>query len=319
MRVNSLDRVGFMVKDINKALDLFSNKLGVEFLELDEEISKRDGLRSYICPDLHLHIFTPLLPIKSNIPIPMKKRLDLLKEHEAVFMALSFMVDNLEQTRAELDQCGVAIQYEYAASPDYASIGMDNFSELITSPESTLGMVLAFENHSRNREKEKKYSGNTSIVQPESKIRARELDRVVIMVKNINMALDLFSNKLGMEFKELSKEVQERDGNIGYVCHDTHLHLIQPRLPLPESAPLPMKRGAEMLADKDSVVLVLIFKVDDPMSVSAELKKDGIDTLRIWEENSDYVTLGMDHLVEILVDPEKTMGIPLCFSKWDRC
>jgi catechol 2,3-dioxygenase-like lactoylglutathione lyase family enzyme len=318
MKVNGLDRVEFMVRDMDKALDLFSNTLGMEFLELDEEISKRDGIRCYVCSDTQLHIFSPILPIKSNIPSPARKRLDLLKEHETVFMALTFMVDEIERTRAELALHGVAIQYEYDSSPDYASIGMDNFAELITSPESTLGLVLGFATYVRNNEKEKKHSANTTPVHG-SAIKAKSLDRIVIMVRDMKKALDLFSGKLGMEFRELSKEIEERDGNIGYVCHDTHIHLIQPILPLPEGAPLPMKRGAEMLKDRDAIMLLLIFKVDAPLFVSAELNKDGIDTLRTWEENSDYASIGMDHLVEVLVDPEKTIGIPLCFSKWDPC
>lgn len=59
-------------------------------------------------------------------------------------------------------------------------------------------------------------------------MKAISLDRIVIMVRDMDKALEFFSGKLGMEFKELDKEIQERDGNRGLVCHDTHIHLVSP-------------------------------------------------------------------------------------------
>jgi catechol 2,3-dioxygenase-like lactoylglutathione lyase family enzyme len=144
------------------------------------------------------------------------------------------------------------------------------------------------------------------------------LDRIIIMVRDMDKALKFFSGILGMEFKELAKEIQERDGNRGFVCHKAHIHLVQPRLPLPETAPPPLKRGAELLREKEAVVLVLIFKVDDPTKASTELKQQGFDILRTWEESHDYASLGMDNLVEFLVDSKDTIGIPMVFSRWDH-
>lgn len=79
-----------------------------------------------------------------------------------------------------------------------------------------------------------------------------------------------------------------------------------------------MRKGAELLKEKEAVVLVLLFKADDPVKGLAEMKQDGFGILRVREENHDYASLGMDNLFEFLVDPEDTMGIPMCFSKWDR-
>ena len=251
MKITGIDRIAFMVRDPKKALELFSNQLGMEFLETERDISERDGVQSYVCPDLHLHLFSPIFPLPSNAAPPMRKRVDLLKEHEAVFMAVTFKVDDIEKSEAELIRCGIAIQHKYEESHDYASTGMDNFAEIITSPETTLGLVLGFAKYVRNKEKEKRHSANTTLIHGGSAINAKSLDRIVIIVRDMEKALDLFSGKLGMEFRQLSNEIQERDGNIGYVCHDTHIHLVQPRLPLPEGAPLPMKRGAEMLAEKE--------------------------------------------------------------------
>lgn len=149
MKVRSLDRIVIMVRDIDKALEFFSQKLGMEFKELDKDISERDGVRSYVCHETHVHLISPILPLPENAAPPMRKRVDLLKEHEAVFMALTFMVDDVAKTEAELKQQGIDIQHRYEESHDYASIGMDNFAELVTSPEGTLGLVMGFATYNR--------------------------------------------------------------------------------------------------------------------------------------------------------------------------
>jgi len=144
------------------------------------------------------------------------------------------------------------------------------------------------------------------------------LDRIVIMVKDMDKALEFFSGKLGMEFRELDKEIQERDGNRGYVCHETHIHLVQPRLPLPEGVAPFLVQGAEMMKDRDAVVLVLLFTVDDPRAGIEEMKDQGFVILRVWDESHDYASVGIDNLTEFIVDPKDTLGIAMGFSNYDR-
>ena len=144
MGVKGLDRIVIMVRDMDKALEFFSGKLGMKFQELSEDISKRDGVRSYVCHETHVHLISPILPLPDNAAPPMRKRVDLLKENETVYMALTFMVDDPAAAAAELEQQGIRFQHRYEESHDYASIGMDNFVEVITSPEDTFGIVMGF-------------------------------------------------------------------------------------------------------------------------------------------------------------------------------
>jgi catechol 2,3-dioxygenase-like lactoylglutathione lyase family enzyme len=312
MEVTGLDRVVIMVRDIDKALEFFSQKLGMEFKELDKNISERDGVRSYVCHKTHVHLISPILPLPENAAPPMKKRVDLLKKNAAIFNALTFMVDDTAKVEAELKQQGITIQHRYEASPDYASIGMDNFREVVTSDEGTLGLVIGLAAYDRQ------HINHYSSTKGESSMKVTGLDRIVVMVRDMDKALAFFSGKLGMQFRELSKEIQERDGNRGFVCHETHLHLVQPRLPLPEGAAPFLKQGAELLKEKEAVVLVLLFKMDDPLAAAEEMKQQGFVILRTWEENHDYASVGMDNLVEFIVDPKDTLGIAMGFSKWDR-
>ena len=149
MKVTGLDRIVIMVRDIDKALEFFSGKLGMKFQELSEDISKRDGVQSYVCHETHVHLISPILPLPENAAPPMRKRVELLKEHEAIINALTFMVEDTAAAEAELKQQGIHIQHRYEKSHDYASIGLDNFAEVVTSDKDTFGLVLGFASYDR--------------------------------------------------------------------------------------------------------------------------------------------------------------------------
>jgi hypothetical protein len=143
------------------------------------------------------------------------------------------------------------------------------------------------------------------------------LDRIIVMVRDMDKALDLFSGKLGMKFKELDKDVQMMAGNRGCVCHETHIHLVQPNNPLPENAPPPLRKAAELVKENEAMVMILIFKVKDSKKSSGELKGKGLTVLRSWEDDHEYKSVGMDNLYEYLFDPKDTLGLPICISTWD--
>jgi len=208
----------------------------------------------------------------------------------------------------------VKIQHSYTESHDYAAIGMDNFSEVITSPEDTFDIVMGFASY--DPVPGVRATGRQAEGRPALTVTG--LDRIIIMVRDMDRALKFFSGTLGMEFKELDPEIQERDANRGLVCHKTHLHLVQPRLPLPDTAPPPMKKGAELLKEHEAFILMLIFNIDDPRKASSEMKRQGFDIIRTWDEGHNYASVGIDNLVEFLVDSKDTMGIPMVFSRWDR-
>ncbi len=143
------------------------------------------------------------------------------------------------------------------------------------------------------------------------------LDRIIVMVRDMDKALDFFSGKLGMKFRELDKEVQILAGNRGCVCHETHIHLVQPNNPVPESAPPPLKKAAELLKEKEAMVMLLLFKTKNAKKDSEELKENGLSVIRSWENNNEYISVGMDNLYEYLFDPKDTLGLSICISTWD--
>lgn len=312
MNIKGLDRVVLMVRDIERALAFFSGTLGMQFRELTDDISRRDGVRSYVCHETNLHLISPILPLPPDAAPPMRKRAELLQEHEAIIQAITFKVDDIAATEASMGELGLQIQHRYTPSHDYASIGLDNFAELVSREQDTMGLVLGFANYDAPEPAPPPATDNP--------MQSTGIDRIVVMVRDMDQALAFFSGKLGLRFRELTPEVQAEAGNRGCVCHEAHLHLVQPSMPLPEGAAPFLKQGAEILKTQEAVVLVLLFGVADPLRAAAEtMPAQGFTVLRVWEDDHDYQSVGMDNLNEFIVDAKDTLGIPMGFSQWDPC
>lgn len=143
------------------------------------------------------------------------------------------------------------------------------------------------------------------------------LDRIIVMVRDMDKALAFFSGKLGLKFRETDKKVQFAAGNRGLVCHEAHIHLVQPNDPMPESAPPPLKMASKLLKEREAMMMVLVFKVADAKKESGKAKELGLTIIKSWEDDHDYAAVGMDNLYEYLFDPKDTLGIPLLISSWD--
>ena len=101
-------------------------------------------------------------------------------------------------------------KHRYLKSHDYASIGMDDFEEVMSVDEDTFGIVLGLAAY-RHRTKP------VPAPLPKSPATALDLDRVIVMVRDMDKALELFSGKMGLTFRETDKEVQKHAGNRGLV------------------------------------------------------------------------------------------------------
>jgi catechol 2,3-dioxygenase-like lactoylglutathione lyase family enzyme len=149
-------------------------------------------------------------------------------------------------------------------------------------------------------------------------MRVKGLDRVVIMARDIDKAVDFFSTTFDMKFKELSKPISERDGVRCFLCHETRVQLISPNFPIPDNAPPPFKKRAELLKEKEMFIMALAFEVDAPTEAAAELEERGIRIQHKYEESHDYVSIGMDNFVEVVPNDEDTFGVVMALAKYDR-
>lgn len=307
MKINGLDRAEFMVRDLDTELDFFSGALGMEFMELSKEISERDGVRSYVCLDANLHLFSPILPLPPNAAPPMRKRVALLEEQKCVFMALTFLVDDVEHAEAELSRQGITVQHRYLKSHDYASIGMDNFEEIIPSSEDTLGILMGFAKYDRVLPG----AGGLS-----RKIRG--LDRVSIMVQDADEAVRFLSGVLGVRFVELDRSAVQMDAARCFVAPEIHVELLSPLLPLREDASDALKNRSAQLKDKGHVFMRVVLEAYDAEGVAAGLKERGAALQEDHRERRECNSGSMENVVQFVSSDKSIAGLPPDSSQYDR-
>ena len=146
-------------------------------------------------------------------------------------------------------------------------------------------------------------------------MRVNRLDRVIILVRDLDRAMSFFSTKLGVEFVEL--EVGEAEGQRASMSLDHQMELISPILPVPESAPPATKRWVELLQDRESVFLALAFRVDDAAAAGSDAQRLGmriVDTLNLPE----LPPLPIHDLKEVEISEEDTLGIPVILVEYHR-
>ena len=145
-------------------------------------------------------------------------------------------------------------------------------------------------------------------------MKVKGLDRVAIVVRDMDKAIEFFSNKLGAEFQELPGG--EAMGMRVGISIDNQMELVSPILPLPEGAPPHLKRWAKLLEGRDNVLAALAFKVDDADSAAVEAEEQG---MRV-ETKFDIPEIPgwpIRNLKELIMAEEDTLGIPMAFIKYD--
>ena len=108
------------------------------------------------------------------------------------------------------------------------------------------------------------------------------IDRVVLGVRDIDRARDLFSRVFGMEFVELNGPQFDEAGVRICIDLDNHLELLSPILPAKDVNPPDTKKLAEWLDDRgDGVLFALALKVEDAEAAAA------VATVRSEEHTSE--------------------------------
>lgn len=144
------------------------------------------------------------------------------------------------------------------------------------------------------------------------------LDRVAIMVRSMEKAKEFFSGKLGIELRELDQAVAEASGAKVCVSLDHHLELIEPIFPINDNLPGDVKRCVGLLKDQESVIMALVFKVEDIDKIAAEAESAGVRITRKIESVGDYVSIGLGNLKELVAKEEDTLGLVTVFAAYDR-
>jgi catechol 2,3-dioxygenase-like lactoylglutathione lyase family enzyme len=141
------------------------------------------------------------------------------------------------------------------------------------------------------------------------------LDRVIMLVKDMDKAMDFFFRKLGIEFIELPGS--EEFGQRASMSIDYQIELIAPILPVPEDAPAHIRRWAKYLDDRDNVLIALAFHVGDAEAAAVDAEQKGIGILDKMS-SVDLPPLQICDIKEILMSEGDTLGIPMALIEYKR-
>ncbi len=144
------------------------------------------------------------------------------------------------------------------------------------------------------------------------------LDHVAIGVKDMDKAVEWFTRVLGTKFYEIegTEDVRVEDLGARYMLSLDHgVELISPVLPVKETTPPHIKQLAELLENRDSVVMRVAFKIEGGSEAAFKEKGVGIE----WKIETDEVKpLPLRNIKEFLAKEEDTLGVQMMFVEFDE-
>lgn len=146
------------------------------------------------------------------------------------------------------------------------------------------------------------------------------IDRLVIGVRDLDRALDLFKNVFGVEFTEVRGAAPEMAGCRLAISFDKKLELISPVAePARETNP-PDPRELRRRLDEagEAILYALIFKVKDYDAAVASAARHGVGVVGDKLEMARDEQFGLSDLEEAALDEDATLGIKMAFVKYDR-
>jgi len=144
MKVKGLDFVFILVKDMDKALEFFSKKLGIEFVTHHGPPDPKEmGLVVYVNFDCQIELVSPLIPLPKDAPALIKRWSKLLEDRDSQIVSLVFRVDHAGQLADDLEQEGIRVEAKID-SPEIKELSLRNLEERIMVEEDTLGISMQF-------------------------------------------------------------------------------------------------------------------------------------------------------------------------------
>ena len=132
-----------------------------------------------------------------------------------------------------------------------------------------------------------------------------------------NEIVDFFSNKLGVEFKELIRSEEEKLGLRFFFSHKHQIEIISPIPGFSDNLPPTVKKRVHLLDENEMIVMSLVFDVKDPEKAARDAEREGIRVAFTFE-GRNYASLGMDNLFEWVAVEEDTFGSVFAFGKYDK-
>ena len=310
MKIEGIDRVVIGVKDLDRALEFFSKVFEVDFVEMKGPATEAGGVRFAVNLDKHIELISPVYPLKDiNPPNPMKLAKLLEEQGDGALFAIAFKVENAAEAAADLERKGIGIVTTLEleqAEPFTKSI----FREVFAKDEDTLGIGMAFCEYEPMK-KDKKLMEETTKIEG--------ISRLIIGVKDMDKALEFFSEVFEVDFVEMKGPLVEAGGVRIAISVDKKLELLSPIYPLKDVSPNPPDPNtlAKLLEERgDGILYALVFKVEDATKAAADAERKGIGIVTTLElEQGEPFT--KSNYKEVVLNEDDTLDIKMAFAEYE--
>ncbi len=146
------------------------------------------------------------------------------------------------------------------------------------------------------------------------------IDRLVLGVKDMDIALGFFKNVLGVSLTEVEGAAPEVAGCRLAISFDKKLELISPVAPpqvetIPPE-PLELKRRLDA-TDAEAILYAVVYKVKNYDESVANAAKHGVRTKGDKLEFQRDKQFGISNLAEVSLNEEDTLGIKMAIAQYD--
>lgn len=273
MNILGIDHVAVIVRDMDKAVEFFSSLYGLEFEEA--RFAEQSGIR--ICCDRprgDIELFSVVDPSRAADCRPVHKEAMEMAAggYEGPFQAF-FTVENMQEAMEELQRKGIRPTYYVEAAEGQAGWSfLRSFKEVVLNDQDmSLKRIALIE-----RGEKPPAAGH--------QVKARGIDRVTILVKDIDKTAEYMSRVLDMKFHELQGAIEFG----GVRCFVTMPHLDVELVQVVDIAKATsttlMKHEVELAASGYEGPYEFWLKIDDGREIAAKAEKQGIPVRMLRED-----------------------------------
>jgi predicted enzyme related to lactoylglutathione lyase len=141
MKTKGIHRAAILVKDLDKAVALYSKLLNTTFHPL--AMAEESGVRAVISYDAGLEISSPIPGSNELMALVLTQHIE---EHGEGLYAMVFSVDDIEKARANAEGMGIQILHKVDLDQDEVKRTFQGryitFTEYFLNPEDTCGALV---------------------------------------------------------------------------------------------------------------------------------------------------------------------------------
>lgn len=150
-------------------------------------------------------------------------------------------------------------------------------------------------------------------------MKTQGIDRVAILVRDLDQAKSFFAGVLGIELKECVDARLAAGGVRIAMSFDEHLELIAPMRPVSDAYPEVTRQMAAALdgAGSDSLLFGLSFRVVDADRAAEQAAQEGLNITRRFDQAA-IPELGVRNLREMFLDPRQCGGLNIGLVSFEQ-